>query len=166
MSLLQEMQLYFKGERNTGFSLLLLAFLLLFVVFYLWKIYKEPLGFGLMIPLTFLILAGFLAAPMLVKTSIKRNERFTALLAKNKAGFLKEETTRMQKVNKNWSRLKLLWASFILLSLAVVFFWKKEFGVGLALGVLLFSSTFLILDTFAEKRAERYTHALQQPPAS
>jgi peptidoglycan/LPS O-acetylase OafA/YrhL len=162
MTLLQEMQLYFRGERNLGLTLLIVGLLAIAVAFYLWKVYKEPLGLGLMMPVALLAIIGMLAAPLLVKTSLKRSKQFSSMIEKDKVGFLKEETERMKKVNANWIRLKIAWAVMALLSLALIFGVKQEFWVGVAVGFLVLSGVLMTADSFAEKRAERYTQALHK----
>lgn len=158
----EEMILYFRGERAIGITVLMIGVVVVAALLYLWKGYKEPLGYGLMIPLALLVVAGFGLGPTLIVTSNQRIERFTSLLKTDQAAFVKEEIPRMAKVNANWFPLKVTWAILLLLSLIVIFTVKREFWVGVALGFLVLSTTLFVVDSFAQKRGLRYGASLER----
>lgn len=161
MQSVSEMQLYFKGERDIGITVLVIGVVMAAVLFYLWKIYRQPLGYGLMIPGGLFMILGFVIGPVLITSSNQRIQTYTQQIQTDTPGFLRVEKPRMDRVNANWIRLKITWAILALLCMGTIFFVKREFWVGVALGFFFLSASLMILDTFAEKRALRYSSTLQ-----
>lgn len=67
----------------------------------------------------------------------------------------------MAKVNANWVRLKMAWTAIIALSLRAMWLVKRDWVTGLALGLVLICAVALVIDTFAERRANLHRAARQ-----
>lgn len=156
--LLEVMQEYFRGERAAGFLGLAVGLIALGIAFWVWRSTEGGFAIGLAIPLLLLGLGGALGGPGLVI----RTERQVADLSAMSPEKIREiERPRMAKVNANWPRLKLAWTALIAIALILIWMVKREWALGLGLGLLLLSSALFSVDVFAEKRAAIYTRALE-----
>jgi hypothetical protein len=156
--LLEAMQEYFRGERSAGFMGMAVGLMALGLAFWLWRPHGGSFAVGLAIPLLLIGLGGALGGPGL----IIRTDRQTAELSAMSPEKIKEiERPRMAKVNANWVRLKMVWSALIAVALILIWVVKREWAVGLGLGLLLLTSFLFTVDIFAEKRAVIYTSALE-----
>ena len=67
----------------------------------------------------------------------------------------------MQTVNGAWKIYLAAWAVFGLVGLALRFATRGDFTQGLGVALVFFSGIGLLIDGFAERRAQRYTAVLE-----
>jgi drug/metabolite transporter (DMT)-like permease len=161
MDFIHYIQTYFTGEKNLGLFMIPIGIILIAFATYLWYAHKSPLGYGMLIPL---ILVGILGIGMgigLAYQSQYRLKNFPKLFQTDENAFIERELPRMEKVLQNFPRLKLAWMIIIVIGLILLYFVKKDWLTGLSLSLILFGAIFLIIDSFAEKRAEIYTEKIR-----
>jgi hypothetical protein len=161
MDFVDAMHVYFRGEKQIG--LFLVPFGLALLGFALYFVRTQSGGFmwGLVIPLA---LVGVGAAAGGAGLALRTDRQVAALEQKYREApraLAAEETPRMARVNRNWPILKATWAVVILLSLALLFFVKRDWVTGLSLVLLLVCASVMMIDTFAERRARVYTEHLE-----
>jgi hypothetical protein len=93
--------------------------------------------------------------------------RTPAQMSSLKSGFSHQtETTRlaeiarMKKVNDAWPVYLAIWATFGISGLALRFFTQGEFTRGLGISLVFFAGVTLLIDGFAERRAQIYAQEL------
>jgi len=152
---------YFASERALGWSLVPVGLLLLVFAVAIGRM-GGSLALGLAIPLAIAGVAGMGGGAFLAKHTDKQVAELRALHAESPAKLAAVEKPRMAKVNGNWIVLKSIYAALLVAALIVVFGVKKEWVVGVALALMLLSSIAMIIDVFAEARAEVYAGALER----
>jgi hypothetical protein len=169
MGLLEVMRGYFDGEKTTGIAFAIYGAVLLAVTFYLWRTQQGGFMWGIVVPLGIVGLGALVGGSVLAVKTGPQVDALASLFADDPVAFVAQELPRMQKVNANWPRLKLVWTIVIGLSLVVIWTVHKEWATGLALALLVAATSLMVLDVFAERRAKVYTAAIEvlvQPSAS
>jgi hypothetical protein len=160
MDFLQARESYFRGERFTGYVMVPVGAVALGAAIYLWKGQGTGLGRGMAVPLAIAGLAMLVGSLLFVRGVNARGDRLTELHATDAAAPVAEEAARMEKVNGNWAALKITWTVVMCACLGVIFGVKREWVVGVALAMLMLAAAAMVLDTFAERRAEVYADRL------
>ena len=162
MAFLDAVEIYFRGERTAGYGLIPVGALSLAAGIYLWRVHGASLAKGLGIPLLVVGIGLVIGGIVLVRTVDARQARLEASTAKDVSVPIADELARIDKVNGNWLPLKIGWAALAAISFALVFLVGRPWVHGLALSLLLISATFMVVDSFAEKRAQVYEETLQK----
>jgi hypothetical protein len=95
-------------------------------------------------------------------------ERLTAGFAASPEATRAEEQARMEKVNRGWPVYVTAWAVFAIAGLALRFATRSELARGVGVALVFFAGVGLLIDGFAERRAQPYTEALSgkaRPPS-
>lgn len=166
MGFSEAVDLYFRGERITGYALIPIGVVAVAAGVLLWRAHGAPMARGMGIPL---LVAGVLmmaGGGFLVRAVDARAERLAAAHDDEPAAPLAAEIERIEKVNGNWMPLKIAWAALAATAFALLFFVSREWVHGLALTLLLIAAALTTLDTFAEKRAVTYESQLRALAAS
>jgi len=161
MDFINHLQAYFSSEKNLGLFLIPLGIIFIAFAVYLWYAHKSPLGYGMLIPI---LLVGILGIGMgigLVYQSQQRLNKFPQSYQTDKNAFIERELPRMEKVLQNFPHLKMAWIIIIVIGLILICFVKKDWLSGLSMALILICAIFLIIDTFAEIRAEIYTEQIR-----
>jgi hypothetical protein len=158
VALVPLLEQYFRGERAIGLLFFAIGLLALFFAFWTWRSAGGAFGAALAVPVLVVALAGAIGGPMLVIRTDRQVRELTALDA---ARIREIEVPRMAKVNANWPRLKLGWCALLMIGMVLLMVVKREWAVGLGLGLILMGSLGFTIDVFAERRAETYTRALE-----
>lgn len=166
MELLAALETYFRGERATGMLLVPVGLLLLALAFWCWRNEPGAFGLSLAIPLAVLGLAGAAGGAGL---AIKTDAQVSALIAQHArepGPMAQAELVRMERVNANWPRLKAAWLVVGLIALGLLMLGGREWTHGLGLALIAACALLFFVDTFAERRAEPYTRALERASGS
>ena len=161
MDFINHLQAYFSSEKNLGLFLIPLGIILIAFAVYLWYAHKSPLGCGMLIPI---LLVGILGIGMGIGLAYQSQQRLNELpqsYQTDKNAFIERELPRMEKVLQNFPRLKMAWIIIIVIGLILICFVKKDWLSGLSMALILICAIFLIIDTFAEIRAEIYTEQIR-----
>jgi hypothetical protein len=151
---------YFRGEKLLAWGFLGLGLVML--CFAIWVLRSQAGGFrlGLAIPLALVGVLMIVAGPLFAAHNDRLAKDIEQRAAADPAALVQVEGERMAKVNANWPRAKMAWAVIALLSLGVILFVERDWAVGLALALLVFTTMLMFVDVFGERRAVPYTDAL------
>lgn len=158
-----ELLTYFTAERDLGWAALGVGIAAAITASLLWRGRAVPVRKGLLVPVLLLALGGIVGGPILAGRSSGQIEGLGARIQSDPAAVRGEELPRMQQVNANWTPLKIGWLVVIAAGGAVAAF-RRGTWRGAAIGTVGLAATLLVVDTFAERRADRYTEMLRQLP--
>ena len=165
MDFLEVMHEYFRGERLAGWAMMGLGLPLLAFGAY---VFREHVGFrwSLGTPLAALGLALLVGAPIFASMQTKKAADIEARYAADPEALRAEETTRMERVNANWPRLKIGWAVLGVIAMGLLLFVHKDWVQGLGLLLIFICAAGFFIDVFGGRRAVPYTEALAQSSQS
>lgn len=161
MGFLEAVELYFRGERVTGYVLIPVGVIAVAAALYLWRVHGAPTAKGMAVPLAIIGLGMAIGGPLLARTVDARHDRLSARFAEDPAAPVAGELARIEKVNSNWKSLKIAWAALAALAFVLVFAASREWVHGVALVLLMAAAALMVLDTFAERRAQIYESQLR-----
>jgi len=163
MSFLDIMHSYFQGEKLEAWFFILPVGLLL-IGFGVVALKAEEGGFawGIAIPC---FVFGVILAATGIGVGSRTNNQVAELEAAYQADPVAMQATelpRMKKVNANFRLTYWVFGAIALLGLVIHYLGGMQFGRGFGLMLLLGGAIGLLIDGFAERRAEPYTQALQE----
>lgn len=162
-TLMDELRRYFSGERDVGFMAIGIGLVALGLAAVLVRRRKQPFFRGLLVPVVLVALGGTLGGAALGVQSLQRIRDLGELYDADPWAVPEVEKPRMAKVDANWAPLKITWC--VLGSICVVVaVARRGFWRGLSVGVAGLCVGLFVLDTYAERRAERYMAALERGP--
>jgi len=161
VTFLEAVEVYFRGERQTGIALIPIGIAMLVFGIYLWRWSGGGLGKGMGIPLAIAGLAAVIGGGFLARTVSARQASLTSAHAEAAEVPISQERERMTKVNENWKVLKFAWTGLMMLGIALVLLVKKDWVHGLALALICLTALAFVVDVFAEKRARVYADTLE-----
>lgn len=157
----QAVDLYFRGERAEMIAFLAFGGMLVLAVGLLWAT-QDRFARSLAVPLSLVAIVAFsVAVPLLLRDG-PHAERLRARIAQgDDARVRADEGARMAVVNRNYAYYRYLYASAMLVAIGLMLFWRNATTSGIAVGLLVFAATGLVVDHYSEERAAVYTAALQ-----
>ena len=163
MSFTDHMHSYFRGEKMEALFFILpvgLALIILGIV----ALRAESGGFawGVAIP-SFLF--GLVLASAGIGVGIRTNSQVADIenrYAENPTALAEAELERITKVNKNFRLTFISFGILAAIGLAIHYLGGADLGRGLGSALLLISALGLLVDGFAERRAEPYTRVLEK----
>jgi hypothetical protein len=163
MSFIEIMQTYFRGEKLEALFFILPIGLAL-VAFGVVALKAEHGGFawGVAIPA---ILFGLVLAGTGIGVGTRTNGQVVALEkahTESPVAMVKDELPRMQKVNKNFRTTFYVMGLLAAIGLALHYLVRADWSRGLGAVLILAGALGLLIDGFAERRAEPYTTALEE----
>lgn len=163
MKFLESMTPYFQGEKLEAL-VFILPLGLLCMIFGGWLLSEGEPGFAKGIAIPFLVL-GLLLAVVGTTVGFRTPSQVTQLESAYNtapAATLQAERERMAKVNSAWPVYLSIWLTFAVTGLALRLFAQSEFLNGLVVALVFFSGVGLLIDGFADRRAQSYTQAIHQ----
>lgn len=172
MSFVEIMHTYFRGEKLEAFGFILPAGVVLVILgIVAMKAERGGFAWGIAIPC---IVFGL----VLIGTGIGVGSRTSNQVAEIEQSFqedpvvmIQNELPRMEKVNANFRLTFIVFGVLTAVGLMIHYVGGANWGRGLGAVLILISAMGLLIDGFAERRAEPYTAALQEiaaqriPPA-
>lgn len=157
----QAVDLYFRGERAEMIAFLAFGGMLVLAVGLLWAT-QDRFARSLAVPLGLVAIVAFsVAVPLLLRDG-PHAERLRARIAQgDDARVRADEGARMAVVNRNYAYYRYLYAAAMLVAIGLMLFWRNATTSGIAVGLLVFAATGLVVDHYSEERAAVYTAALQ-----
>lgn len=160
-SFVEVLQEYFRAEKHLGIALAVVGLAMLAGAVWVFRTQSGSFAWALSIPLAVLGMAFAGGGVFLANRSARQITELTAQFEKDPSALTAAEVPRMERVNANWARIKLVWAAVIGIALVLVLVVKKDWSSGLGLALLLVATILYFTDVFAERRALVYTRALQ-----
>jgi hypothetical protein len=163
MSFTEIMHTYFRGEKLEALWFILPVGILL-VIFGIVAFKAERGGFawGVAIPC---LLFGIVFIGTGIGIGARTNGQIAEIeqtYQENPAAMVQKELPRMEKVNANFKLTFVVFGILIAVGLVVHYLDGPNWGRGLGAALILISAIGLLVDGFAERRAEPYTAALEQ----
>lgn len=152
---------YFSGELQESL-VFILPVGLLSLVFGVWLLTDAPTAFTRGVSIPFLAM-GLLMTAIGSTVGFRTPQQVAQLRHDVRSGeqaVLEAEMARMEGVNRRWRVYLVLWAAFGVTGLALRFMSAGAFPRGLGAALVLFAGVGLLVDGFAERRAEHYAAAL------
>lgn len=150
---------YFGGEKNGGLVLALVgaAMLITAIVFFPAKL--ELRAFAITVGVWSLLQLG-----IGVGLFLKTESQVAALLAQEKPAMVATETPRMEKVQRNFVVLEVVWVVMIIGGALLGWRLKGSHTVsGIALAFVINAAILLVFDIVAERRGATYLAQLKGP---
>ena len=163
MKFLENMLPYFQGEKLEAL-IFILPLGLACMIFGGWLLSEGQQGFAKGIALPCLVL-GFLLTVVGSTVGFRTPSQVSSLQVAYQAApeaTLQTEKERMAKVNRAWPYYLCIWIAFGVIGLALRLFAKSEFLNGVAVALVFFAGVGLLIDGFADRRAQVYTQAIQE----
>lgn len=152
---LEPLRRYFEGERHAG--MLAAALGVASVAFAIWAFRGAGAFRAMWIPMA---IVGVLQLGIGVGLVVKTGPQVAALeagLEKDHAAALSTETARMDRVDKNFTVIKIVEIALMVLSAAAIMGMKsKPTVVAVAMALLVEAAVMLAFDVFAEARGQDY----------
>ena len=154
---------YYRGEKAEAIILTFSGITVFIALLALLMQYPTDLTKGLMYPVLAFITVAIFAGSFNIYNNSKRLKDIPVQYHNDKAGFIVGEFARFEGkngVNKWWLPLNIVWTLCILFGLILYFFRDDFYLKGVALGIVFFGFSGLLIDGFAKERADRYTKDL------
>jgi asparagine N-glycosylation enzyme membrane subunit Stt3 len=162
MELIDVLHEYFRGEKNTGLLLVPIGALILSAAVVLWRTETGGFMWGLVAPL---ILLGLFATAVGTGLAIRTDTQVAELERQHRedpTAMVAAERTRMAAVNANWKRFEIAWTVIAIVAFGLFWGVERPWARGLGVALLLMAALLMLLDTFAERRADVYTRGLER----
>jgi hypothetical protein len=152
---------YFRGERAEMIAFLAFGCVLVLAGLVLW-ISAERFARALSVTLGLVAIVAFsVAVPLLLRDG-PHAERLRERLAEgDEAGVRADEGARMAVVNRNYAYYRYLYAACLVAAAVLMLFWRTPVTSGIAVGLMVFAATGLVVDHYSESRAVIYATALR-----
>ena len=158
MKFLETMLPYFQGEKIEAL-VFILPIGLLCLVFGGWLLSEGHPGFarGVAIPfiamgLVIAVIGGTVGLRTPAQTS-----QIQQSYSVDPAGTIKSEIVRMEKVNQAWRWYLAIWVIFAIFGLGLRLFTTSDFLRGFGIAIVFFAGVGLMIDGFADRRAQIYS---------
>lgn len=161
LELISSINSYFQGEKLEALIFILPSGLSS-VLFSLWLFTDNPGSFAKGVAIPFLVLGVLLSVVGGVvgfRTPTQVSEIMKSIETDPKAG-AQAELKRMTKVNNAWLVYLSVWIFFGVAGLIMRFTVSSEFFQGIGIAMVFFAGVGLLIDGFAERRAQSYFDAL------
>jgi len=154
---------YFRGERTEMIFFLVFAGILVVTAIVLWMTHDRfARSLSVVLALCALI-ACSTALPLMFRDG-PHAERLRERIAQgDEAGVRADEGARMAIVNRNYAYYRYLYAAAVLIAIGLALFMRNATTSGIAVGLLVFAATGLVVDHYSEERAGIYTQHLLAP---
>jgi hypothetical protein len=152
---------YFAAEKGESLIFLLAGVLATIVSVLLWRSASEYRAMAY--PLIAIGLIQIAVGGAIYARTDRQVDGLRAELARDAAAYRAAELPRMAKVSAGFKLYKAIELALLAAGIALTFAFKSRpalYAVGI--GLILQSSVMLVLDLFAERRADRYVAALEQ----
>jgi hypothetical protein len=158
MDFLESIILYYNSEYKAGYFIgAVIGGLLLLAVILLWK-FASPFSLlkGLTIPLLiagiFMGIGGSLSGHFTQKAYLEKMK----LYQQNRREFFKQEVAKVQRIHKSWFGIRVWWTIVAIAGLTVAIAAKKNYTIGVGIGVLIFGLLGHVEEAISYHRNETY----------
>ena len=157
MEIIKSLGEYTISQKLVGTSFIVIG--ILFIVFAIINNYAfsqseliKGLKMGSLICGIFILIGGFGYNNFSTKTELKQIERYN----QSRDDFLKQENIRMEKVIKDYPVYQIVFGSFIIISILIIWFTKNPFWHGIAFSVIILFTSVMIIEANSHKSIKNY----------
>lgn len=155
MNLLQQMQLWTKGDVLQGRWMIGIALVIFLPSILLFFKNNNPILHGMWIPLFLLLLMNIGYGSYLVLSKPKSLKETKIQYKKNPIQTVEIVLGNMKQADKSYRITKLLWATFMAISVLLYFVFTKNYFKGLTLGLMIMFFGMLVIDTMLHQRVKQ-----------
>lgn len=160
-SLRTAIDVYFRGERAEMIAFLAFGIVLVVATVLLWASH-DRFARALAVSLGLVAIVAFsVAVPLLLRDGPHAERLRERLERGEEAGVRTDEGARMAVVNHNYAYYRYLYAVCLAVAALLMLFWRTPITSGVAVGLMIFAATGLVVDHYSESRAAIYAEALQ-----
>ena len=161
MEIIEHATTWVKGEVLQG-KIGLSAAILMAIAFLYFANFQQSFYKGMIIPFIILqlVLLGYSSYQLIIRP--KHIAKLEQIQAQNPQSALEMELTKSQKDDEIFSKIRIVWASLLLLSLLGAFLFNNSFYKGMSVGFVIFFIVAYLFDTFLHLRLKTYLTALFQ----
>jgi hypothetical protein len=153
--------LYFRGERTEMIAFLVFAGVLVLSALLLWTTHDRfARSLAVVLALCAVIACGT-AIPLLLRDGPHAEKLRERITQGDAVGVRADEGVRMAVVNRNYAYYRYLYAACLVVAIGLMLFWRSATTSGIAVGLLVFAATGLVVDHYSESRASIYAQQLQ-----
>jgi hypothetical protein len=160
--MIEQLNTYFKAEKSESLLFMLAGLLAAAFAVYAFFVLKQKFYTGIALPL---LLVGIIQLVVGASVYFRTDKQLAQLETAYKtepAKMASEELPRMQTVMKNFTLYKYIEVAFIIAGVLLILLLRRnDLWLGIGMGLLAQGSIMLLLDIFAERRAEVYIAFLQ-----
>ncbi len=161
----QDITKYFLAEKSESLFFILLGIVAIGVAVYGLVFQKTAFVVGAAIPMVLVGLIQLVVGTSVYVRSDKDIARVSQMMQQERTKIVTEELPRMQVVNKNFDIYKTIEIVLLITGLLLLAFFYNQansFWLGLGITLSIESAIMLVLDFFAERRADIYTALLER----
>ena len=155
MIFLQQMQLWTEGDVLQGRWMIGIALIVLLPSILLVFKNDNPILHGMWIPLFLLLLMNIGYGSYLVLSKPKSMKQTQVQYEKNPTQTVEIVLRNMKQADKSYRITKLLWATFMAISVMLYFVFTKDYFRGLTLGLMIMFFGMLVIDTLLHQRVKQ-----------
>lgn len=163
MKFLENMIPYFQGEKLEAL-IFILPLGLVCLIFGGWLLSEGQQGFSKGVAITSITM-GLLLTIVGTTVGFRTPTQVANLQAQfqvEPSATLEAEKARMEKVNRAWPVYLSIWIAFGVIGIALRLLTQSEFLNGIAVALVFFAGVGLLIDGFADRRAQIYTGAIHE----
>ena len=163
MKFLETMLPYFQGEKIEAL-VFILPIGLLCLVFGGWLLSEGHPGFARGVAIPFIamgLVIAVIGGTVGFRTPAQTSQLQQSFLV-DPAETIKSEIVRMEKVNQAWRWYLAIWVIFAIIGLGLRLFTTSDFLRGFGIALVFFSGLGLMIDGFADRRAQIYSNVIAE----
>lgn len=162
MNFLQHVQVWIKGDVLQGRWMIGIALVVFLPSILLVIKNNNAILRGMWIPLSLLLLMSIGYGGFLVSSKPKLMEQTKIQFEKNPAKTLETVLEKVKQANKSYGITKILWATFLVVSVVLYFVFTKDYFKGFTLGLMIMFFGMLVIDTILHHRVKQAMDFLSQ----
>lgn len=162
--MIEQLTTYFRAEKSESLVFMLAGLVAAAFAVYACFVLKQRLYTGIAVPLLLIGIVQFAVGASVYFRTDKQVARLEQEFRSAPATMAAAETPRMKKVLKSFTVLKYIETILIAAGLFLLFVHANDFWLGLGIGLVAQGTLSILLDVFAEHRAEIYLRFLESVP--
>ena len=152
---------YFRAEKQAALYMMIVGAIAILVAVWMWRSGNRYRGMA--IPLTAIAIIQLVAGSAVYLRTDKQIDTLTEQYYSDAAGFLRDETIRMDKVISALRIYKVIEITLLIGGMAMILIYRRQPALlGAGIGLVLQSAILLAFDLIARKRADVYFDAIRR----
>lgn len=161
MNLSPLLEVYFRGERQLGLSFVYLGLLTIGVAYFAWRSILGSFGNALAVTALIVGVGLAVAGAWFEHKTEAQTAALEQRLTEDRETTVRDELARMEKVNANWAKARLMWLVTGLVGALLLNFVRRDAACAVGLALVFLTGVLFVVDELGERRAKIYTRALR-----